>query len=84
MLTRFKNQLLSPNGMTIVNTCFALMAFLFSPVAVSIAYALWLAFLIYNILHTPYRSTKIIYGLLACYALMVILANGYWLCKRLL
>lgn len=84
MLARFKEQLLSPNGMNIVNICFTFMVFLFSPVAVMAAYAIWLAFLIYTIRHTTYRSTQIIYGLLACYALVVILANGYALCTALL
>lgn len=83
MLTRFKERLLSPYGMNIVNACFALMAFLFSPVAVMAAYTVWLVFLVYNILHTSYKSTKIVYGLLACYALFVILANGYALSTML-
>ena len=77
MLARFKDQLLSPNGMTIVNVCFALSAFFLGPVSTIIAFGLWLAFLVYNILHTPHKSTQIVYGLLAAYAVFVILANGY-------
>ena len=84
MLTRFKERLLSPYGMNIVNFFFVLSAFFFGPVVNIIAYCVWLVFLVYNILHTSYKSTKIVYGLLACYALFVILANGYALSTVLL
>ena len=84
MLTRFKERLLSPYGMNIVNVCFALSVFFLGPISNIIAFSLWLAFLVYNLLHTPHKSTQIIYGLLACYAVFVILANGYALCTVLL
>ena len=77
MLARFKDQLLSSNGMTIVNVFFALSAFFLGPFSTIIAFSLWLAFLVYNILHTPHKSTQIVYGLLACYALFVLLYNIY-------
>ena len=83
MLTHLKERLLSPYGMNIVNVCFVLMAFTFGPVSVMIAYVVWLVFLVYNIRHTPYRSTQISYSLLACFALFVILVNGYALCTAL-
>ena len=76
MRATFKERLLSPYGMTIVNGCFALMAFLQNPLATIIAYLLWLIFLVHTIRHTPYNSTKVLYSLLVCFALYVIAANG--------
>lgn len=77
MLARFKDQLLSPNGMTIVNVFFVLSVFFLGPLSTIIAFGLWLAFLVYNILHTPHKSTQIVYGFLAAYALFVLLYNIY-------
>ena len=71
MLARFKDQLLSPNGMTIVNVFFALSVFFLGPLSTIIAFG------VYNILHTPHKSTQIVYGLLAAYALFVLLYNIY-------
>lgn len=77
MRATFKERLLSPYGMTIVNSCFALMAFLQNPLATIGAYLIWLIFLAYTIHHTAYKSTKVLYSLLVCFALYVIAANSF-------
>ncbi len=77
MRATLKERLFSPYGMNIVNACFALMAFLHNPLATIGAYLTWLAFLAYTIRHTPYTTTKVLYGVLVCFALFVIAANLY-------
>lgn len=77
MLTHFKEQLLSPFGMNIVNFCFALAVFLFNPLTTILVFGIWLVFLTYSIRHTPYKSTKVFYSLLVVFALLVIACNGY-------
>ena len=77
MLSALKKRLFSPDGMLLVNTCLAVAIILPTPLPKIIACGFWLALLLYNIKHTPFSSTKILYCLLSLLAICVILVNLY-------
>ena len=77
MLKKFKDRLLSVNGMTTINLLFAFAAFIGTPVLFNFVFAIWLFYLYHSFKATKYKFMKIFYGILSLFAATYIILTLY-------
>lgn len=77
-MERIKKLLFSEDGMRIVNFLFVLSAFLVSRTVLRVAYVMWLIYIVYCIKHTTSKVFRVIYGILALCAGVMLLENFHF------
>lgn len=77
MIEKFRNQLFSENGMKIINVLFFLSFIFTNPFLIIGAFVVWIAFLIYSIRRTSSTVMRVVYSLLAIFAVVIVVMNVY-------